>query len=304
MELFIITIRATQIILPQVVGNAINLAIGAKLNGEVPCTVAKSGPDVIFTINGDKYTVPSSIYVRQRGNGVKCESGFSSNADQLGIIIFGAVFHRAFYTIYSRVNGTSSIGWAKAVHPAQKFTNVGDSTLETLNESSNAVSIGIIIVLVLVGLAGISFVISILFKFYKKEGLAQNIIPSLLSSGERMVDTKGDSASNWVSIQQPEPAVSRTPLSKYLEFSLPNWPFGKKNIPYVETIPPYVETIPPYAETILELNLPELEEGWLTGQLPTSNQPSQILERELQEGKRKRMKPILHLLVTNTRNLA
>jgi hypothetical protein len=158
-------------------------------------------------------------------------------------------------------------------------------------------SIGIIIVLVLVGLAGISFVISILFKFYKKEGLAQNIIPSLLSSGERVVDTKGDSASNWVSIQQPEPAVSRTPLSKYLEFSLPNWPFGKKIIPYVETIPPY-------AETILELNLPELEEGWLTGQLPTSNQPSQILERELQEGKRKRMKPILHLLVTNTRNLA
>ncbi|KAJ3344159.1 hypothetical protein HDU91_000276 [Kappamyces sp. JEL0680] len=157
----------TQIILSQAVGTAVNKAIGASDNGFIPCSVATNGPRVEFSIDGNVYPVPPSIYVRRSGS--QCVTGFSTNADALGIIIFGDVMNRAFYTIYSKaVAGSPAVGLATAVHPSNSAPGIGAGTNGSTGSPSTgasgaALSTGVIAVialclLVLIALGTVAYV--------------------------------------------------------------------------------------------------------------------------------------------------
>ncbi|XP_015197906.1 pepsin A-like [Lepisosteus oculatus] len=93
--------------------NNINAWVGTSgsQNGEaiVNCNNIGSMPAVTFTINGHDFTLPSSAYVMQRGNG--CTSGFYSGNNQLWIL--GDVFMREYYSIFNRAY--NMVGLARAV---------------------------------------------------------------------------------------------------------------------------------------------------------------------------------------------
>ncbi|RKO94801.1 aspartic peptidase domain-containing protein [Blyttiomyces helicus] len=82
----------------------------------IPCSVAKTGPDVSLTYSATTYAVPASIYVINYGGGKTCLSGFSGGAEDSGYSILGDVFLREWYSVFDIAN--HRIGFAKAVHPA------------------------------------------------------------------------------------------------------------------------------------------------------------------------------------------
>ncbi|XP_059180665.1 pepsin A-like [Centropristis striata] len=73
------------------------------------CDSIAQMPDVIFHINGQEFTLPSSAYVRQTKH-YGCLSGFESVGDSLWIL--GDVFMREYYSIFDRAN--NRVGLAKA----------------------------------------------------------------------------------------------------------------------------------------------------------------------------------------------
>ncbi|KAJ3261679.1 hypothetical protein HK103_004630 [Boothiomyces macroporosus] len=111
----------TLLMLENSVAAAINKQIGATLDRssptvyDIPCSVAKRGKPIKFTVNGQTYSIPPSIYVVNEGNG-QCISGIIGGADRSkGVpILFGDVFMRSVYTVFDK--GNKRIGFAPAVH--------------------------------------------------------------------------------------------------------------------------------------------------------------------------------------------
>jgi len=102
---------------------AVNTLIGAKpVKGQdgvysLPCSTTGL-PDVVFTFNGNQYTVPPEAYVFSNGDGT-CISGISGDGSQVmdGWII-GDVFLRNYYSVFD--SGNNQVGFAKL---APKSTN-------------------------------------------------------------------------------------------------------------------------------------------------------------------------------------
>ncbi|KAG7283876.1 hypothetical protein CRUP_034063 [Coryphaenoides rupestris] len=75
----------------------------------VNCQNIQSMPEVVFTLNGNAFTVPASGYVSQRNNA--CSTGFGGGNSQLWIL--GDVFIRQFYVIFDAQY--QNIGLAQSV---------------------------------------------------------------------------------------------------------------------------------------------------------------------------------------------
>ncbi|CAL8368398.1 unnamed protein product [Lota lota] len=78
-------------------------------DASVNCQNIGSMPDVVFTLNGNAFSVPASGYVSQNSYG--CNTGFGGGNDQLWIL--GDVFIREYYAIFDTQYKT--IGLAKSV---------------------------------------------------------------------------------------------------------------------------------------------------------------------------------------------
>ncbi|RKO91538.1 aspartic peptidase domain-containing protein, partial [Blyttiomyces helicus] len=111
---------STLVSLPTDVTTAIWDETGATDDGtgdgtaNIPCSVAKTGPDVYFTFSNKPYAVPAAVYVIDNGDGT-CMSGFAGGAEHDGVSIFGDVFLREWYSLYDIEH--KRIGFAKAHHP-------------------------------------------------------------------------------------------------------------------------------------------------------------------------------------------
>ncbi|KAJ3321792.1 hypothetical protein HDV06_003941 [Boothiomyces sp. JEL0866] len=111
----------TLLMLENSVAAALNKQIGATADPNnptiytIPCSVAKRGKPIKFTLHGQTYSIPPSIYVVDEGNG-QCISGIISGADRSkGVpILFGDIFMRSVYTVFDK--GNKRIGFAPAVH--------------------------------------------------------------------------------------------------------------------------------------------------------------------------------------------
>jgi hypothetical protein len=99
------------ILLPTSVVAKINSAIGARPDNEIACSVASTGPDVIFNIQQSSFTIPSSVYVYKQPGNNACQSQFLPGAEKTGAIIFGATFFQSFYGIFDKNN--NRVGFAQ-----------------------------------------------------------------------------------------------------------------------------------------------------------------------------------------------
>nr|XP_025965016.1 pepsin A-like [Dromaius novaehollandiae] len=84
-------------------------ALGSDSSGEISCDSASSLPDIVFTLNGNAFSVPASGYVVESDG--SCTLGFESvDVDDLWIL--GDVFIHEYYVIFDRANdrvGLSSL---------------------------------------------------------------------------------------------------------------------------------------------------------------------------------------------------
>ncbi|KAJ2995296.1 1,3-beta-glucanosyltransferase [Globomyces sp. JEL0801] len=107
------------ILLDSIIAKSINRLIGGteteKDSGfyTVNCNVAQTGPLVDFIINDIVFSIPATVYVVARGDGL-CYSGFAAKEDEETPVVLGDVFTRAYYTIYDKEH--QRIGFASSVH--------------------------------------------------------------------------------------------------------------------------------------------------------------------------------------------
>ncbi|XP_057583843.1 pregnancy-associated glycoprotein 2-like [Hippopotamus amphibius kiboko] len=103
---------------PTRVITTIQKLINAKPFGKqyiVPCSSIKHLPSIIFTINGNDYPVPASVYILKdpQGRCVSLLEGISVNLNNSETWILGEVFLRQYFSVYDR--GNNRIGLAPAV---------------------------------------------------------------------------------------------------------------------------------------------------------------------------------------------
>ncbi|KAJ3015379.1 1,3-beta-glucanosyltransferase [Thoreauomyces humboldtii] len=101
----------TLLIVDDAVATSIYSAVGADSSGNVDCSLASSGPDVVFNLAGNDYTIPASTWVFDSGNS-QCICGIQGGASSAGVVIFGDVFMRQYYTLFDVSN--QQLGFAKA----------------------------------------------------------------------------------------------------------------------------------------------------------------------------------------------
>ncbi|KAJ3364218.1 1,3-beta-glucanosyltransferase [Kappamyces sp. JEL0680] len=103
------------IVLTTSMANAINKAIGASSNGDVPCSAAKTAPIINFNLKGQNFPLPPSIYIRNFGNNQGCASLIMGGAETFRNIILGDAFLQQYYSIYDKSTSPPRVGFAPAV---------------------------------------------------------------------------------------------------------------------------------------------------------------------------------------------
>ncbi|KAL1020843.1 hypothetical protein UPYG_G00005430 [Umbra pygmaea] len=102
--------------------NNINRNIGATMDniGEfiVDCNKTINMPNVMFTLNGNHFTIPPSAYILQISS--VCYSGFQTSSANFNFWILGDVFIREYYTIFNRENNT--VGLARVARASSSAT--------------------------------------------------------------------------------------------------------------------------------------------------------------------------------------
>lgn len=105
------------IALPSDTAEMLNKLIGAKKGWQgqysVDCEKISSLPDLVLTLNGEKYPLSASDYILQvQGSCISSFTGLDIPAPLGPIWIVGDVFLRRYYTIYDL--GKDAVGFAKA----------------------------------------------------------------------------------------------------------------------------------------------------------------------------------------------
>ncbi|XP_066110118.1 pepsin F-like [Saccopteryx bilineata] len=78
----------------------------------VNCNAMNTLPDIVITINGIRYPVPASAYIRQSDVNI-CYSNFEDTLGNIDLWILGDVFLRLYFTVFDRAN--NRVGLAPAV---------------------------------------------------------------------------------------------------------------------------------------------------------------------------------------------
>ncbi|KAJ3008293.1 hypothetical protein HKX48_008660 [Thoreauomyces humboldtii] len=92
----------TLVIVDDAVASSIYSAVGADSQGNISCSKASSAPAIVFTIAGKAYSIPASVWVFTDGS--SCICGVQGGAADAGVVIFGDVFMRQYYTLFDITN--------------------------------------------------------------------------------------------------------------------------------------------------------------------------------------------------------
>ncbi|KAJ3128396.1 hypothetical protein HK100_009190 [Physocladia obscura] len=138
------------LLVPSNISSAINNAIGATVEGVIPCSVANTGPKITFSLASIRIDIGPQIYVLSNSDGT-CFSGVASigtiSAGGLAYI-FGDTFLRAAYSTFDISN--NRLGFAQAVHPSSPFTTftttatsatTSTTTSKTISTTSKTTSV-------------------------------------------------------------------------------------------------------------------------------------------------------------------
>uniref|UniRef100_A0A8B9NX76 pepsin A n=1 Tax=Apteryx owenii TaxID=8824 RepID=A0A8B9NX76_APTOW len=83
----------------------IQYALGANSNGEISCDSISSMPDIIFNLNGNAFSVPTSSYILQKdGSCSLAFEGLNLPTDSGDLWILGDTFIREYYVVFDGAN--------------------------------------------------------------------------------------------------------------------------------------------------------------------------------------------------------
>uniref|UniRef100_A0A8B9NVC2 Renin n=1 Tax=Apteryx owenii TaxID=8824 RepID=A0A8B9NVC2_APTOW len=82
----------------------IQYALGANSNGEISCDSISSMPDIIFNLNGNAFSVPTSSYILQDGSCSLAFEGLNLPTDSGDLWILGDTFIREYYVVFDGAN--------------------------------------------------------------------------------------------------------------------------------------------------------------------------------------------------------